>query len=172
MWCGVMWLAVLLPGVGFPPEAEYTEHSLIGYRWYDYHAVTPAYCFGHGLSFTSFSYGNISSSPTSTEGVGQTVECEVTNTGSMKGSEVVQLYLTSPTATATNGESQRQLKHFVKLSDMAVGESRRVAFELSARDLSSWEEVAEDWRVNKGEYTAFVATSSCDFRQSITFEVV
>lgn len=99
------------------------------------------------------------------------IECEVTNTGALVGSEVVQLYLASPLATASNGEPKRLLKKFAKLKDVSPGVSQKVSFELSARDLSSWDEAEEGWRVVQGTYTAFVGTSSCDFRQSITFEV-
>lgn len=160
-----------LSGVGSPPEAEYTEHSLFGYRWYDYNGVTPAYCFGHGLSFATFSYGALTTSASSAAEAVQKVQFEITNTGTVAGSEVAQLYLASPTATGLNGESKRQLKSFTKVKDLAPGASETVTFSLSARDVSAWDESAEDWLVVTGTYTVYVGTSSCDFRQSITFVV-
>ena len=166
-----MLCCVVCSGVGSPPEAEYTEHSLIGYRWYDYNYVTPSYCFGHGLSFTTFTYTGLQTSSLSSPDVGQQVEVDVTNTGALMGSEVVQLYLTSPTSTATNGEAKRQLKRFVKLNNLAPGDTQRVSLSLSTRDLSVWDEATEDWQVVTGTYTVYVGTSSCDFRQSTTFEV-
>lgn len=158
------------PGVGFPPEADYTERSLFGYRWYDYHDVTPAYCFGHGLSYTTFKYGDLKL--TSADGeVGQEVELDVANSGTVAGSEVVQLYLSTPASTGSNGESLRQLRSFVKVNDLSPTSTETIKFTLSPRDLSAWDEQSQDWRVVKGTYTVYIGSSSCDFRQSATFVV-
>ena len=57
-----------------------------GYRWYDSHKVTPKYAFGHGLSYSNFSYSGL-------EVNGMTVSCSVKNTGAVDGTEIAQLYL-------------------------------------------------------------------------------
>jgi beta-glucosidase len=157
-----------LLGVGFPPEAYYTEKTLIGYRWYDFHGVTPAYCFGHGLSFTKFSYSSVKTSAPSSSGVVQ-VDIEVTNVGSFTGSEVVQLYLSFP--TSVQGEPKRQLKGLFKLRDLAPGSAQTVSFVLTERDVSIWDESVSDWRVTPGQFTVFVGASSCDLSHSTTFVI-
>ena len=57
-----------------------------GYRWYDSHKVSPKYAFGHGLSYSNFSYSGLEVS-------GMSVSCSVKNTGAVDGTEIVQLYL-------------------------------------------------------------------------------
>jgi len=156
------------PGVGIPPEAYYTEKLLIGYRWYDYHGVTPAYCFGHGLSYTKFSYGSVKTSVPSTSGVVQ-VDIEISNVGSLIGSEVVQLYLSFP--TTVQGEPKRQLKGLVKVRDLTPGSAQTVSFVLTERDVSIWDESVSDWRVTPGTFTVFVGASSCDLSHSTTFVI-
>ena len=156
-------------GVGVPPEADYTENSLIGYRWYDYNEVVPAYCFGHGLSFSSFSYGPVKVSQSSSP-FGVRIDFDITNTGLVTGSEVAQVYLSSPLSTDTTNEPKRQLKHFLKLKDLKPDTATSVSFLLSERDLSTWDEKLEGWSVVEGTYTVFVGTSSCDFRQTTSFD--
>lgn len=71
--------------------SNYSEGLFIGYRWYDANDVTPAYPFGHGLSYTTFEYnaGTLKQS-------GRNVSIEITNTGKWDGKEVAQLYLGFP----------------------------------------------------------------------------
>ena len=102
---------------------------------------------------------------------GPEIVLDVTNTGFVTGSDVVQLYLSTPLSTGTNGESLRQLKSFQKLNDMSPNKIETVTFSLTSRDLSVWDEEIEDWRVVSGTYTAYVGSSSCDLRQSATFVV-
>ena len=130
--------------------------------------MKPAYCFGHGLSYTTFKYGDLKLTPADGE-VGQEIVIDVTNSGSVAGSEVVQLYLSTPSSTGSNGESIRQLRNFVKVKDLSPTSTDTVTFTLTSRDLSAWNEQAQDWRVVDGTYTVYVGSSSCDFRQSATF---
>lgn len=67
------------PGVN--DTAMYSEHLLMGYRWYDQNKVEPAYPFGHGMSYTTFEYSNINVD-------GRVVTCEITNAGEMAGKEI------------------------------------------------------------------------------------
>merc|ERR1712241_920270 len=91
------------PGVGNPQRvATYSEKLEIGYRWYDTHGVQPAFPFGHGLSYTSFSLSNLRVSYDS-------VSVTVTNTGKLAGVAVPQPYLKFPEAA---GEPPMQLKGF------------------------------------------------------------
>ena len=94
------------PGDGTPGHrvATYSEALNMGYRWYHAHGVTPAFAFGHGLSYTQFALGGLTVS-------GSTVSFSVRNTGAVAGSAVAQLYLTFPSSA---GEPPKQLKRFEK----------------------------------------------------------
>merc|ERR1712038_897206 len=71
----------------------YSEKLEVGYRWYHVHGVTPAFPFGHGLSYTTFSYKNVKVAQT---GDGAKVTLTLKNTGGVSGAEVVQVYVTYP----------------------------------------------------------------------------
>jgi len=92
------------PGVN--KTSLYSEHLLMGYRWYDANEVNPAYPFGHGISYTSYEYADISVQ-------GRVVNCSITNTGDVAGKEIVQLYIGFPEEA---GEPPKLLKGFDKLS--------------------------------------------------------
>ena len=99
----------------FPGEAgvvRYGEGVLVGYRWYDTRAMDVAYPFGHGLSYTTFAYGDVTAdAPTGTD---VTVTATVTNTGSVAGAEVVQVYVGDPQAAVLR--PTRELKAFAKVA--------------------------------------------------------
>jgi beta-glucosidase len=141
------------PGVN--GRATYTEKLLIGYRWYDTHNVKPAFPFGHGLSYTNFSYANL---------VCGTSSCsvDITNTGEIAGAEVAQLYLGFPSSA---GEPPKQLKGLQKLT-LAPGAKQTVTFTLKPRDTSIWDITTHQWKQITGEYGVFVGASSRDLRQT------
>lgn len=107
--------------------------------------------FGFGLSYTRFSLSSLRIS-------GDVVEASVTNKGSRPGAEVVQLYVTHP---ASDAEPPRQLKGFEKLS-LSPGETQRVRFTLTPRDLSHWDSSAHQWIRTAGDYGISIGTSSRD----------
>jgi beta-glucosidase len=143
-------------------EAHYTEKLEIGYRWYDAHDVKPAFCFGHGLSYTNFTYRMIDISSTS-------VMVEVMNSGTKhSGAEVAQLYLGFPAAA---GEPPKQLKGFHKTEVLAPGAKTTITFVLADRDMSIWDTSAHDWSIVEGEFTVHVGSSSRDIRLTGSFFV-
>lgn len=152
------------PGIGHPPSAYYTEGLLIGYRYYDAHQITPNFCFGHGLSYTSFDYSNVRVTPQDSD-VAAIVSVDITNTGYLAGAEIPQLYVSFP---AQAKEPPKLLKGFVKV-ELDVSQKRTVEFQLTRRDLSIWDVKIHDWKVIPGEYTAHVGASSCDLKGSVTF---
>jgi beta-glucosidase len=77
------------------PHAVYSEGLLVGYRWYDAKKIRPLYAFGYGLSYTSFHYAALRMVPTS---AGVTMQVTLTNTGARAGAEVVQVYVSAPSA--------------------------------------------------------------------------
>ena len=82
---------------GTDGDARYDEGVLVGYRWFDAHAQEPLFCFGHGLSYGEYAYGEPSLQRDDATGA-VTVTVPVTNTGGRAGSEVVQLYVAAPPA--------------------------------------------------------------------------
>jgi beta-glucosidase len=149
----------------FPGEhgvVRYGEGLLIGYRWYDTRKMAVTYPFGHGLSYTTFGYSDLSAR---VEGSGAatrvSVEVTVTNTGPRAGAEVVQVYVSDPVATVLRPE--QELKAFAKVL-LEPGESTRVALDLSARDLSYWHTLLGRWVVEGGEFEVRVGASSRDVR--------
>lgn len=107
-------------------SVRYSEGVFVGYRYNDTFGVEPEFCFGHGLSYTDFSYGKLSVSPVegaeAAEGT-VLVSCEVTNTGSRAGKETVQVYL-APKHREKSRPVQ-ELKGFEKVA-LAPGEIKRV----------------------------------------------
>ncbi|GAA2467534.1 glycoside hydrolase family 3 C-terminal domain-containing protein [Winogradskya humida] len=154
------------PTVGaFPGEAghvRYGEGLLIGYRWYDAHRLEVAYPFGHGLSYTSFAYGDLEvTTGTDTARVSLTV----TNSGARPGTETVQVYVTDPQASVYRPE--QELRGFAQVS-LAPGESRQVTVELDRRAFAFWHPALRDWTVEGGEFGIRVGSSSRDIRLDTT----
>lgn len=148
----------------FPGElghVRYGEGVLVGYRWYDTRAMDVAYPFGHGLSYTTFEYTGFSATETS-------AQVTVTNTGSVAGAEVVQVYVRDPQASVLR--PTRELKAFGKVS-LAPGASRTLSFELTRRDLSYWHTGLRRWVVEGGEFVIEVGASSRDIRDAVSIEV-
>ncbi len=113
------------------------------------------YPFGHGLSYTSFQVSNVRVPATMTDAV--KVTATVTNTGAVRGDEVVQLYIRDRVASRTR--PARELKGFARVS-LAPGASKAVAFTLRREDLRFWGD--GDWVIEPGMFDLWVATSSVD----------
>lgn len=108
----------------FPGDTKvrYTEGVFVGYRYNDTYEVEPEFCFGHGLSYTTFTYEN----PALVEKEGAYyVACDVTNTGKTAGKETVQIY-TAPVERKQN-EPVQELKGFEKTHLLLPGECQRVS---------------------------------------------
>ncbi len=158
------------PGVGAGPRASYSEELLVGYKWYAAKGVEPKACFGHGLSYTTFAYSNLTTSIAETSrraaATAVSVEVTVTNSGALDGEEVAQLYLAFPDGS---GEPPLQLRAFSK-PKIRAGESAVVAFELGGDALSIWDEDAHAFYEVSGTFGVAVGPSSCDLRLKGEFE--
>lgn len=125
------------PAYGAFPGANHTvsygESLLAGYRWYDSRFLPTAFPFGHGLSYTSFSWGTPS---LVVDGERVVVEVTVTNSGDRPGSEVVQAYVEPPLGPLFR--PRRELKGFAKLA-LAPGESGVARVVLGPRAFSCWD---------------------------------
>lgn len=149
----------------FPGDSghvRYGEGVLIGYRWYDTRLVDVAYPFGHGLSYTTFGYSDVTAT-VSGEGASSAVAVSVTvtNTGDRAGAETVQVYVGDPEAAVLR--PTRELKAFAKVT-LEPGESRTLTFTLDARDLSYWHPALRRWAVGGGRTVIEVGASSRDIR--------
>jgi beta-glucosidase len=143
------------PGNG--STVQYSEGVNVGYRWYDARNVTPLFPFGYGLSYTHFSFSQLSVSRQVTDGTQDVqVSAVVTNTGHRAGSEIAQLYLGDPAGT---GEPPRQLAGFQRVS-LGPGASARVSFEVTPQAMSWWDDSANGWTQTAGRYQVFVGDSS------------
>lgn len=153
----------------FPGEfshVRYGEGLFVGYRWYDARDLDVAYPFGHGLSYTTFEYGSASASTLADGDVD--VRVEVTNTGSVAGREVVQVYSSLPVAVTQR--PPRELKAFASVA-LEAGETREVTLRVRRKDLAYWDVRIDSWIVEGGTYTLEVAASSRDVRATVPVEV-
>lgn len=155
--------------LNFPGEdghVRYGEGLFVGYRWYDARKIDVTFPFGHGLSYTTFGYGDAAASVNPDGDV--EVRVTVTNTGKRAGREVVQAY--TGLASEAVQRPERELKAFALVS-LEAGESREVLLTVRRADLAYWNVRADRWVVEGGAYTVDVAASSRDIRSSTTVEV-
>jgi beta-glucosidase len=160
--------------LNFPGEAgqvRYGEGIFVGYRGYDALDRQVSYPFGHGLSYTSFDYADLTTTLSGRHQDGDLVvevACRVTNTGDRRGREVVQLYVRDPEASVAR--PVRELKAFAKV-DLDPGQTTMVAFTLTARDLSYWSTRLHDWTLEAGEFELAVGASSRDLRLTTSVDI-
>lgn len=146
----------------FPGElghVRYGEGILVGYRWYDAKKLEVAFPFGHGLSYTTFGYGDATASLTASGDVIVTVP--VTNTGSVAGREVVQVY--TSLADSVVQRAPRELKGFAVVA-LEPDETTTVEVTLRRSELAYWDVRVDGWVVEGGEYVVEVGASSRDLR--------
>ena len=128
----------------------------MGYRYYNSFGKIPAYEFGYGLSYTNFSYTNLkTSAPAMTDNL--QVSVTVTNSGSVAGKEVVQLYISAPNHKIDKPAAE--LKGFAKTKLLQPGESQEISFTLRPADLASFDTKTSAWVADAGNYTARIGTS-------------
>lgn len=151
-------------------KSVYSEGVFVGYRYYASKDMEVLFPFGHGLSYTTFAYSNLSvGKEKMTESETLTVTVDVTNTGEIAGKEVVQLYV------ATKGETiirpVRELKAFEKI-ELAPGETKKVQFTLNRRAFAYWSTQIHDWHVESGEYEIQIGRNAQDIvlSHSVTVE--
>ena len=142
---------------------NYDEDIFVGYRGYK---KPVAYPFGFGLSYTTFSFAR---PQVTTKGDRFVARVTVTNTGSMAGKEVVQLYVSAPRSSLDKPE--RELKAFAKTRLLQPGESQTVELTFSTYDLASFDESRSAFVTDAGQYKALFCTDALTARQTATFTV-
>ena len=150
-------------------KQEYKEDILVGYRWHDTKKVPALFPFGHGLSYTTFTYGKpVASAKTMAADGTLTVTVAVKNTGSIAGKEIVQLYVGDDKCRVLR--PVKELKHFAKVA-LAPGEEKSVTFTLTPDDLKFYDEASAAWKYESGKFKAYVCASSADVRGVVSFEM-
>lgn len=151
-----------------PAEIEYKEDVYVGYRAFDKQDIKPAYEFGYGLSYTTFSYTKLKLSAPKFNGM-ITASVVITNTGPVAGKEVAQLYLSAPSQRMD--KPAQELKGFAKTRLLQPGESQTLQFDLDARALASFDAASSSWVAEKGAYTVRVGPSSRGLRVQAAFKL-
>lgn len=152
-----------------PQTVEHRESIFVGYRYYDTANKAVRYPFGYGLSYTTFAYDDVQLDAASIYDDQQaTLTCHITNTGTVAGAEVVQLYVHDDASTPFRPD--KELKGFAKVF-LQPGESQEVRFVLDKRSFAYYNTMVKDWTVEDGTFTLLVGASSRDIRQSATITV-
>ncbi|MCX5058711.1 glycoside hydrolase family 3 C-terminal domain-containing protein [Streptomyces sp. NBC_00452] len=151
---------------GVDGTEEYSEGIHAGYRWYDAEGVRPLFPFGHGLSYTSFSYEDVRARWTRR---GLAVSFGVRNTGRREGVAVPQVYV-GPSPRLRLDQPVRVLGGYRRLT-LRAGERRRVEVDVAARTLSSWDPRRHHWVLGTGRRPVWVGASSRDLRLRTNVEV-
>ncbi len=133
-------------------EINYTEGLKVGYKWFDAEGKEPLFPFGFGLSYTTFSYSGLKTTP----GKGTRVSFNVTNTGKRAGAETVQVYVSLP---ASAGEPPKRLVAWDKIQ-LAPGETKALSLGLDPHYLSIFNVDKDDWELLLGEYKVYVGGCS------------
>ncbi|KAH3761846.1 glycosyl hydrolase [Pelomyxa schiedti] len=161
-------------------NVSYAEDIFVGYRQYD-SATEPLFCFGFGLSYTTFQYSDIAVSsatlkiikqPNAPDSLGAPLQvtCSVSNTGTSFGKEVVQLYVRAP-STPEVPRPEKELKGFTKIG-LDPKQTHAVTFTLLPRDFSYWGTQAHSWLISAGDYLIQICASSRDIRLTIPLSIV
>ena len=141
----------------------YGEDVYVGYRYYEYADREVNFPFGHGLSYTSFSFSDLVVA--SREGK-ISASLKITNTGSLKGAEVAQLYI-QPKQAAKINRPIKELRGFAKV-ELEAGESKTVTIEEQEKYAAAYfDEERDQWCVEAGEYEVIVSNSSTVTDQAV-----
>ncbi|MFJ5829626.1 beta-glucosidase [Streptomyces sp. NPDC093089] len=147
-------------------ELDYTEGVFVGYRAWDRAGAVPAYPFGHGLGYTTWSYDSLVAVPA--DGDGGTATVRLTNTGDRTGREVVQVYL-APTGDTVERPA-RWLAGFASV-EAGPGETAEARIALPRRAFEIWDEEKGDWTLVTGAYEVVAAHSLTDARLTTALDV-
>ncbi len=139
-------------------EFDYEEGIYVGYRYFDTYEVEPAFAFGHGLSYTTFGYDNLT---VEKRDGGVVVSLDVSNQGDVAGAEVVQVYVHDDESSLER--PQKELKGFQRVS-LDAGASQRVEVTLGEDAFQYYDDTQGKWVLEPGTFTIMVGSSSRDIR--------
>ncbi|MGB0064849.1 MAG: glycoside hydrolase family 3 C-terminal domain-containing protein [Terracidiphilus sp.] len=136
---------------------NYGDKLMVGYRYWTTTGKHPLFPFGYGLSYTTFVFSKLNAPAAAVSGSTISLSFDVTNSGSVAGAEVAELYVSDPSAKVDRPE--RELKGFAKVR-LAPGETKHVTLSLEARAFSYWDESAHKWTIDPGKFVIRVGDSS------------
>ena len=146
----------------------YEEGIYVGYRYYETFQVAPAYEFGYGLSYTDFEYSDLSLEAQTFSGT-MRATVRVKNSGAVAGKEVAQMYLSAPAGKLD--KPAMELKGFAKTRLLQPGESQTLQFDITPRNLASFDHASSSWIAEAGKYEVRIGASSRNIRQSASFNL-
>lgn len=146
-------------------EVRYGEGLYVGYRYHDFKKVPVQYPFGFGLSYTTFEYSNPQVPDEFTDVDGLTVTLDVTNTGSVAGKEIVQVYVHDQEASISR--PIKELKGFAKVA-LEPGETKTIAITLDFRAFAFYHPGYRAWITEDGDFDILFGASSQDIRHTVT----
>jgi beta-glucosidase len=150
------------PAVPTPGDVRYTEGAAVGYKWLDRQALHPAFAFGHGLSYTSFEYGNLR---VAKDGAGLRASFTVRNTGKVAGKAVPQIYV-----AGEGWEAPKRLGGFAAVM-LAPSATTTVTVTIDPRLLANFDETNRSWRIAKGVYRVMLGGASDALGQPVTVKL-
>lgn len=150
-------------------DQYYKEDILVGYRWHETKNIEPQFAFGHGLSYTTFEL-NKAATQAKKYKKDDVIEisCNVKNTGTADGAEVVQVYVGKKDSKVTR--AKKELKAFKKVL-IKANEEANVSLSIKASDLAFFNEDISDWEVETGEYIIYVGNASNNISKEISINI-
>jgi beta-glucosidase len=153
----------VLDGDPKQPEMRFTvtyhEGAAVGYKWFDLKGLKPLFPFGHGLSYTQFAYSDLASDVKDGK---LSVSFKVTNTGSLKGKDVPQVYVGPSKAI---WEAPKRLGGWEKV-ELSPGESKTISLTVEPRLLGVYEPATKTWKIAEGDYKVLLAQDAADSKAS------
>jgi beta-glucosidase len=150
-------------------QVDYKEGILVGYRWFDTKKIQPMFCFGYGLSYTTYQYTALhTDKPAYKQSENITAIVKVKNTGRYAGKETVQVYVSMPGSKIDRAE--KELKAFEKV-EIAPGAIAEVSLQIPVRSLAYYDVKSSKWVIEPGKYRILTGTSSGEILQSSTVTV-
>lgn len=150
-------------------DMPYNEGVFVGYRFTEKNKLKPTFPFGHGLSYTDFSYGKPTLSASTLTADGKlTLSVPVTNIGKRAGAETVQLYIRDIKSSVER--PVKELKGFHKVN-LQPGQTEVLHFEITPAELSFFDEKSHSWKAEPGKFEAIIGSSSADIRAKVPFEL-
>ena len=146
---------------------DYAESIWVGYRWFTTEGKNVSYPFGYGLSYTTFEYSKPSVKADKDGNLTATVT--VTNTGSVAGKEVVEVYVAAPAGGLE--KPARELKAFDKTDLLQPGASQTLTFRITPYELASFNIDANQWETASGNYTLYFSKNANDTATSASVNV-
>ena len=140
-------------------QVFYKEGIFVGYRHYDKYKIKPQFCFGHGLSYTSFKYSNITLSTSKIDEENDTLKItfNIQNIDKRQGIEIAQLYISAQNSQVEKAE--KELKGFIKIN-LAAGQKKEVQINIKHSDFQHFDGTSGQWALEAGKYEICVGSSA------------